>query len=169
MKIVKKKISNLVASILLLASFFVIPQKTFAYDETSKAFGDFIEAFYNGVQTTSKDNLICLYGSDDIASYLISKDKIKNLDEHLTTKSVHACRVIYVAKNKERFVKSFAGALSQSGAVNIATFESFVDNGGMIFVDIGRRDFELTVNAKAFKASGAKLDSAIVALIVNNK
>lgn len=171
MEKLKKKISALVVRISLFALILAVPQKSFAYDEMSKAFGDFIEALYNSTQTTNRENLICLYGSDDVASYLVFKEKIKVIkeDDQLTVKSIANCRVIYVAKSRERFVKSFVGAFNQSGAINVATFESFVDNGGMIFIDLGRRDFELTVNAKAFKASGAKLDSAIAALIINNK
>jgi hypothetical protein len=51
----------------------------------------------------------------------------------------------------------------------VSTFNSFVDNGGMMFVDVGRRDFELTINSQTFKASGVKLDSSIMALIINSK
>ena len=72
-------------------------------------------------------------------------------------------------KDNEKFIKSFIGIFNHSGALTVATFDSFTNDGGMVFIDLGRRDFELTLNTQAFKGSGAKLDSSITALIINIK
>ncbi len=156
--------------IFLMIALMAAPQKVFAFDETAKAFADFIEALYISTQTANKEPSICIFGSDDISTYLSTKEKSKIIPEDASiSKSANGCRVVYIAKSKEKLVKSFIGAFNQSKTVTIANFDSFVNNGGMIFVDLGRRDFELTVNFKTFKASGARLDSAIAALIINNK
>lgn len=147
--------------------------KASAYDpELSQAFASFIETIYMSVQTTNKGSSICVYGSDDIALRIKSQVKaVAFLNSDIASKKnyYNECRVIYVAKDSEKFVKSFIETFNHSGALTVAAFDSFTSDGGMIFIDLGRRDFELTVNAQAFKGSGAKLDSSITALIINNK
>lgn len=152
---------------------YLVPSKALAYDpEVSQAFASFIETMFISVQTTNKGSAICVYGNDDIALRIQSQGKAAVfLNDDIASKKnrYHDCRVIYVAKDNEKFVKSFIGTLNKSGALTVAAFDSFVNDGGMVFVDLGRRDFELTVNSQSFKSSGAKLDSSITALIINNK
>ncbi len=147
--------------------------KALAFDhEFSHAFASFIETMYMSVQTTNKASLICVYGNDDISLRFQSRTKlVVFLDSDIASKKnrYNDCRIIYVAKDNEKFVKSFIGTLNRSGALTVATFDSFTNDGGMVFIDLGRRDFELTINTQAFKGSGAKLDSAITALIINTK
>lgn len=155
----------------MLGIFLPIASWSYDDDDISKALADFISTLMLNTQTVNRGTSLCIYGSDDISQYLVNKEKISSvLDEDISKKhSYKHCRIIYIAKNKEKYVRSFIDILNQAGAPTVATFESFVNNGGMIFVDIGRRDFELTVNSQSFKASGAKIDSSIMALIVNNK
>lgn len=147
--------------------------KARAYDpELSQAFASFISIMYMGVQTVNKGSSICVYGNDDISLRLQSQEKtIVTLDSNIVSKKnrYSDCRIIYVAKDSEKFVKSFIETFNRSGALTVAAFGSFTNDGGMVFVDLGRRDFELIVNSQAFKGSGAKLDSSITALIINNK
>ncbi len=171
MKSLKKIIQILSISTLLahLVAFKAIA----AHDpEVSQAFASFIETMHASVQTVNKSSSICIYGSDDISLRMQSQNKlVVILDVNTASKKNYygECRIIYVAKDSEKFVKSFIETLNRSGALTVAAFDSFVNDGGMVFIDLGRRDFELTVNSQAFKKSGVKLDSAITALIINNK
>ena len=166
-----KKIISIAIAPLLLIRFAML--EALAYDpEVSQAFASFIETMYLGVQTVNKSSSICIYGSDDISLRIQSQGRdVIFLDTDIASKKNYygSCRIIYVAKDNEKFVKSFIGTFNRSGALTVAVFDSFVNDGGMVFVDLGRRDFELTVNSQAFKKSGAKLDSSISALIINNK
>lgn len=147
--------------------------KANAFDgEVSKAFADFIQVLYSSTQSSNKGTDLCVYGNDDVSSRIDVKNvSLVFLDDNIGSRKNHykECRLIYVARDKEKFVKSFIDVLNRSGALTLAVFDSFVNDGGMLFIDLGRRDFELTVNAKAFKASGIKLDSAFTGLIINNK
>lgn len=171
MKNIKKQITQTVA-IALLCLHCATPKALALDTEISQAFASFIETMFVGVQTTNKGTSICIYGNDDISLRFQSHTKsVVFLDPDVGSKKnrYNECRIIYVAKDNEKFVKSFIGTFNRSGALTVATFDSFTNDGGAVFIDIGRRDFELTLNTYAFKGSGAKLDSSITALIINNK
>jgi YfiR/HmsC-like len=169
-KSIKKQIQ--IFAVVLIGLHFAT-SKALAFDaELSQAFASFIETMYMSVQTTSKGSSICVYGNDDISLRFQSRTKlVVFLETDITSKKNHysECRIIYVARDSEKFVKSFISTFNRSGALTVATFDSFTNDGGMVFIDLGRRDFELTLNTQAFKGSGAKLDSSITALIINNK
>ncbi len=172
MKNINGKIRNILFSLILCCAWaFNFEAQAYEDDDVAKAMAEFIEALVQNTQTVNRGNSLCIFGSDDISSYLLATEKnALTLEEDVNKKQAHkSCRIIYVAKNKEKFVRSFISILNQSGAPTVAVFESFVNNGGMIFIDIGRRDFELTLNLPALKASGAKLDSSITSLISTNK
>ena len=57
--------------------------------------------------------------------------------------------------------------MAQGKILTISTFEEFIDNGGMIQVDMGRRDFELIVDVRLLHASQIKLDTLSTNLIIN--
>ncbi len=137
--------------------------------EFSQVFAEFVGTLYANTQTVTKASSMCVYGDDDVSIRIATVFKNAITIEDGSKKIYRECRIIYVARNKERFVKSFIANLNQSSALTVATFESFSGNGGMMFIDVGRRDFELTVNSQTFKASGVKLDSSIMALIINLK
>ncbi len=137
------------------------------------AFANFIKLVYVNVETVEKSNRFCIFGSDDISLQiipLIDKNVLEILNENIDPKrSYKKCRVVYVAKSKQKVVKSAIVPLNKSGALTIATFNSFVNDGGMFSVDVGRRNFELTVNSLTFKESGVKIDSSIIGLIVERR
>jgi len=170
------KLKNLIKFLTanLVFVLFVNMQSSFAYydPELAKAFASFIETMTVSVHSANKGAAICIYGSDDITVRLQSGSKnVITLEHEVTSKKnrYQDCKIIYVAKDNEKFAKSFIATFNKSGALTIAAFDSFVNDGGMVFIDLGRRDFELTINVGTFKASGIKLDSAIAALIINNK
>ena len=133
-----------------------------------EALAQFVRVIYENAETSNKGDKICIYGSDNVSINIVGGDIVVLEDSNDKNKN-KKCRIIYVAKDKERLVKSFIDNLNKSGALTVATFSNFVNDGGMVFVDIGRRNFELTVNIPSFKASGVKLDSAITGLIINTK
>lgn len=142
-----------------------------AESEVNAALAQFIKLIYVNTETVNKGDRVCLYGSDSISLQVVSEESVIILDENGKgdKQKYKKCRIIYVARNKEKLVKSFVESLNKSGALTMAAFSNFVNDGGMMFIDIGRRDFELTVNASTFKASGVKLDSSITGLIINTK
>lgn len=154
---------------MLLSATFLQTKALAAEGEFAQVFAEFINNLYVNTQTVTKASTMCIYGDDDVAIRINTIFKNAIVIEDGNKRIYKECRVIYVAKNKERLVKAFIANLNQSSALTVSTFESFVGNGGMMFIDTGRRDFELTINSQTFKASGVKLDSSIMALIINSK
>ncbi len=136
-----------------------------------RAFAGFIAHIYQNTDTANNGNGFCVFGSDDISLQILTmldKRVVKELGERIDRKrNYNECRVIYIAKNKEKDAKHSVQFFNEKGALTIATFRGFVADGGMMSVQIGRRNFELTVDELAIKKSGVKIDSSVASLIVD--
>jgi hypothetical protein len=57
--------------------------------------------------------------------------------------------------------------LNKKKILTIAIFDGFTEIGGMLQVQMGRRNFELTLNSKAVKESGIRLNALSTSLVIN--
>ena len=134
------------------------------------AFSGFINHIYTNIDTSKNGDDFCIFGSDDVSLYIstiVKKENIIAIGEEINLKIDYSkCKVIYVAKNKEKDAKYYAQFFSDKGALTLGLFHGFVADGGMMSIGIGRRNFELTVNGPLLKKSGVKIDSSIASLIV---
>ncbi len=133
--------------------------------EEASSFASFIIELIKTAQT-AKLGAICLFGNDEISQAIAAREKNVSQFERLPH-SISGCKAIYVAKSMERGLRSEIGKLHNSKVMNIAVFEGFIEMGGMIQVQMGRRNFELIVNSKEIKASGARLSALVTSLIIN--
>ncbi len=155
-------------------SFFsmMFVKKTYANDiNMVRAFAGFIRHIHLNVDTVNNGNGLCVIGTDDISIQIKSlfehSDFYRELGEEINRdRDYSECQVIYVARSKEKESKYVAQFFSDKGALTIGVFPGFVLDGGMMSIDIARRNFELSVNELAIKKSGVKIDSAITSLIV---
>jgi hypothetical protein len=67
----------------------------------------------------------------------------------------------------ERGLRIELDRLTEKKILTIAIFEGFTNMGGMIQIQLGRRNFELTVSPKLLRAAGVKLDVLATNLIIN--
>lgn len=168
--ITKKHISFFLATILSVILF----AKSFANEaQYYTAFARFIKLIYQNTESANMSDKFCVFGYDDVSirfSSIIDKKQLIFLPEDLDeNKSYSQCRVIYYAKSKMRVTKYSMNILNKSKSLTVAIFNDFVSDGGMIFVDVGRRNFELIVNSDIFKKSKVRLDSSITGLIVEKR
>lgn len=110
----------------------------------------------------------CVYGYDQIAVEL--KEQHKNLtffknDDNISSQIItsNGCKILYISKNKYSAIKP----ANEAKVLSIGTDENFVDKGGTIAVEMGRRSFELNINHKTIKELKIKLDPLLEGLIVN--
>lgn len=154
--------------ILLIFSFFSI--NVGATDvNRNKAFAGFIKHIHSNTKTVRGGSDFCIFGSDEVSlriKSMANKNFVDLGDEIDYDKDYSNCRVIYIAKNKEKEAKYSVNFFNDKGALTIAIFPSFISDGGMMSIDIGRRNFELLVNDMVLKKFGVKIDSSIAALIV---
>lgn len=138
-------------------------------DIRDKALAGFIEHIYSNVTTSRSGNNLCIFGSDGIALRLkanIDKNFIDLGEDIDPARDYKDCKVVYIARSKEKEAKYSVNFFNEKGVLTIAVFPSFIADGGMMSVEIGRRNFELLANDIMLNKFGVKIDSSIAALIV---
>lgn len=151
--------------ITLLAFIFFITLDVFASSEQKEiaiGFAKFIEKL---VKTTKGigSGRICVIGSDKISD---SFSKGKALTVTMESKRLIYCRAIYFAKSERKTFRPKAEKLAKKGILTISAFDDFIENKGMVKVEIGRRSFELEINQELLKQSNIKLNSLFTGLVV---
>lgn len=135
----------------------------------NKAFAGFIKHIYDNINTLRGGKNFCIFGSDEISFRLksiVNKD-FEDLGEEINkSRNYSNCKVIYIAKSKEKEARYSVEYFNKVGSLTIAVFPNFISDGGMMSVDIGRRNFEILINDVALKEFGVRIDSSIAALIV---
>lgn len=137
----------------------------FAYGvsaDEAAAYANFIQNLVSN-SSFKKSGTFCTYGSDAVArSFMKSVKKI----ESNNIKDAAQCKAIYIASDNIPGLRKYLGSLSENKIMTIGTIDEFIENGGIIQVQMGRRDFELIVDVKALNAAQIKLDTLSTNLIV---
>jgi hypothetical protein len=161
------KFSNLKLVTFFTALFFVTFDcfSSIIDDETAVAFAGFIQDIVHTTQT-SKHGPICGVGSDEISKIIASQDKTF-IDLDLEPKKYEQCKAVYIAQGCEKGLRAEIDKLNKKKILTIAIFDGFTEIGGMLQVQMGRRNFELTLNSKAVKESGIRLNALSTSLVIN--
>ncbi len=151
--------------ITLLAFTFFITLDAFASSEQKEIAAGFAKFIEKLVKTTKgmSSGRICVIGSDKISDSF-SKGKVLNIT--MNSKRLIYCRAIYFAKSEQKTFRSKAEKLAKKGILTISAFDGFIENNGMVQVEIGRRSFELEINQELLKQSNIKLNSLFTRLVV---
>lgn len=152
-------------SIAFFLTLVFCSQISFASEE-SKMFGDFIAGVISS-STGGNSGSVCVFGHDEIVISMAEKNKnLINLDKD-PNKYV-TCKGVYVAQDKEKFLRASVDKFNRKRILTVSVLENFNENGGMVYVAMGRRNFELTINSKEVKDSGIKLSPTVLDFIINN-
>lgn len=162
---------NVVISILLLTLLmFDIAslKKASARDDIDVTLAEFI---YNmPALTMSNNHTLCVYGYDYLTVILDERhgDLFYIKDKKQLAQITKAdCNVLYVAKDKERFMIDISKIGNDNQIITVGVFDNFVEEGGIILTQMGRRNLEATVNHKKIKAFGVKFNPMLSNLIIN--
>lgn len=151
--------------LIFVTLFFFASSKAFALDgEEAAAFASFIQGLVETTQTV-KHGATCAIGKDEISKILIQNKSVTDLD--LDSSKFGSCRVIYVAMNKQKGFGSDLLKFSRAKIFTIAIFDGFTESGGMVQVEMGRRNFELTLNSMAVKEASVRLNALAMSLVIN--
>lgn len=146
---------------------FLSSQNSFAIDrEESSMYASFIFGLANGVQSSSQGE-VCALGYDEIVVAMGEKNRnlinVENNPEKYTS-----CKMLYIAKDKSRGLRNYIEKYNRKRIVTLGVLENFNESGGMILVQMGRRNFELSVNSKEIKEAGIRLAPLVLELVINN-
>ena len=155
---------NLIILLILSLSISAIAFAGLVDNDEALAFASFIQDLAHKTQA-AKPGFICSIGNDEISRIISQEKNFINLDKDGS--KITSCKAIYIAMGREKNVKSDLLKFSNNKILTIAVFDGFIENGGMVQVQMGRRNFELILNAKALKESGIKLSPLVTDLIIN--
>jgi hypothetical protein len=117
------------------------------------------------------DNLIDLMETNDIDQILLDINKIRDFENDTLAKDsgmLKMCSIVYVACNKIKTFKFWNDKFINNNILTISGCSFFVDNGGDIEIQVGRKNLELEINERNFKEKKIKLNPSLIR-IVNNK
>lgn len=133
--------------------------------EEATAFSGFIQDLVRTAHT-QKNVVLCHVGRDAISNAISVQNK-SFVDLDADPSKYASCKAVYIAQGREKGLRSELDKFNKNNILTIAIFDGFVESGGMIQVQMGRRNFELVVNTKKIKESGVRLNSLVADLIVN--
>jgi hypothetical protein len=147
-------------------AFYGFPPNVYAMEAGEvQAYAGFIADLIN-TATTLKQGVTCAFGSDEISNAIISQDS-KSINLVKNPEKFVQCKAIYVASGSEKFLKSEIVKFNKNKIMTVAIFDGFVEIGGMIQVQMGRRNFEITLNSKEVKAASVRLNALLLSLVIN--
>ena len=146
------------------------PVEVFAKSDISyPALASFVYNFSKWVK--DQQGGLCVYGYDQVVVAIEEKYKdvilLKNEDQLSASASKHLCKVLYVSKNKETNLSSVIKIANENKIISMSIEDDFVERGGTILVQVGRRGFELIVHHKNIIEFKTKFDPIVTSLVVN--
>jgi hypothetical protein len=115
---------------------------------------------------TGKNGAICIFGNDRISKIIATHEK-NFIDLNSDPKKFNSCKAIYISQEREKGLRVEIEKFNNNKIFTIATFDGFTEMGGMVQVQMGRRNFELIVNSKETREAGVKLSALSTSLIIN--
>jgi YfiR/HmsC-like len=160
-------LKNLKLTASLIALFLMVQSSVaIAFDsEEVGAFAGFIKELAHATQMP-KQGVICTLGSDEISKIIIDQDKTA-IDLDQKPELYSSCKAAYISRSREKNIRVEIDKLNKNKILTIATFDGFINVGGMVQIQMGRRSFELVINPKELKAANVKLSALYLSLIVN--
>ncbi len=133
--------------------------------EESYAYAGFIQELVKTSQIKSEGHL-CVLGSDEISSIILQQDsKAMVLNERMDR--VNECKAVYIAHDEQKTFKIGINKFIANKVLTVAIFDGFTEMGGFVQVQLGRRSFELIINARELKNSGIRLSALAMNLVIN--
>ena len=117
------------------------------------------------------DNLIEFMEKNDINQILLDVKSIRDFENDIIKQDnmLKVCSVVYVACNKMKTFKFLNNKFIDNNILTLSSCDSFVDNGGDIQIQVGRKNLELEINEQNFKLKQIKLNPSLITIINNKK
>lgn len=135
--------------------------------EYSSAYANFIIGLIKNTEIAKKGT-VCALGSDAISKSILNQDKkYIDLGNRFNTSDLDKCKVVYISESMQKGLRSEMDKLNSKNIFSIAIFDGFTESGGMVQVQLGRRNFELIVNPKTIKKAKVKFSALAASLVIN--
>jgi hypothetical protein len=131
----------------------------------AQAYANFIRELID-TASTLKQGPTCVFGSDEIAKVILAQNS-RSISLAQNPEKAFQCKAVYIAKGSEKIMKSEIAKFNKSNIMTVGVFEGFVENGGMVQVQMGRRNFEITLNSKEARLASVRLSALILSFVIN--
>lgn len=159
-----KKLKAIICCFVLLLAGARISYAGSMSSEEAAAFAGFIQDLIISTKVSSKRNKVCVLGSDEISKVIAGRNK-SFID--LETGNFNLCKAVYIARGSKKGLISELKKFSKNKILTIAAFEGFTEMGGMVQVQMGRRNFELILNPKEIKFAQVRINALFMGLVIN--
>jgi len=166
------QIKRLVLLLLFVLCMVVKPQSVIASGDANfyRAIASFVYNFQKLIKNRDDGNL-CVYGYDQVAIVIEEKYGENTIflksDQDLSGLKNINCRLLYVSKNHDKTLSQSLGSADKYKVVSISLEDRFIENGGTILLQMGRRNFELMMNHQKIKEYGVQLDPIVSNLLID--
>jgi hypothetical protein len=134
--------------------------------DEAAAYANFIQNLVNNSSIKKRRGSFCIYGNDPVARALMASEDNVSIKQ-ANIRDSYECKAVYISVENIMSLRSYLNDLASNKILTIGTFDEFVENGGMIQVEMGRRNFELVADVKTLNSAQIKLDTLSTNLIVN--
>lgn len=156
--------------ICLLCFIFFAMQNNVAFAEnkyniaTVKVIEEIAEASKNG-----RGKVICVYGSDRVAELLISNNSnVISFSNKTDFDKVENCKLIYFGLDRTRTIRTDLDKFQRQQIVTISTIEDFIDIGGIVELQSGRKKLEVIINSHLLAKKNIQLNKLFFEYVDNN-
>ena len=95
-----------------------------------------------------KGDIICVYGNDLIAEMLVGiSNKAINVNKDSSLSKNDRCKLIYFGLDRTRTIRNDLEKFADKQTLTISLIEGFVDFGGIIELQTGRKNPEIITNS----------------------
>lgn len=155
---------------MLIICALIKPQSAFASGDTSfyKAMASFIYNLQKLIK--NREGSLCIYGYDQVSIAIEEKFKSSSIflksSKELEVLDKNSCGLLYISKNNDKSLNQVFLIADKYKIVTVGLEDRFIDDGGIVLVQMGRRNFELVLNHKKIKEYAIQFDPIISNLLV---
>lgn len=157
-------------TLLIILCFIFGSQSVYASDSSFyKAVANFIYNFPKIIKSHTGN--VCVYGYDQVT--IAIEEKYKNnvfyfrSEKDLEGLVSNKCVLLYISKAQDKTIGKAIQAADKAKIISIGLEDHFIEDGGTILIQMGRRNFELMMNHPKVKLYETQFDPIISNLLIN--
>jgi hypothetical protein len=133
-------------------------------------FSKFAEWPADSFATNSAPLNLCVVGNQPLGGQLlmlqgrIAQGHAINLRGNARGEDLRACHIVFVGDSEERRVASVLAQVGGSPVLTVSDIDGFAEQGGIIGLSLNGERVEFTVNLRAARQAGIKLNSQLLRL-----
>jgi hypothetical protein len=116
-----------------------------------------------------RGKVICVYGSDRVAELLIGNNSnVISFSNKTDFDKANNCKLIYFGLDRTRTIRTDLDKFQRQQIVTISTIEDFIDIGGIVELQSGRKKLDVVINSRLLAKKNIQLNQLLFEYVDNN-